>query len=89
MYGGLTWATDSILPAVGLHSFGDIFELTRWWLTGRPEWQVRSAPPALVTDSGVDAAFVIAVLAAAALAAATFFAYRALRRNVPISTRHL
>jgi membrane protease YdiL (CAAX protease family) len=40
VYGGLTWATDSILPAVVLHSAGDVVVLTRWWATGLPEWQL-------------------------------------------------
>jgi membrane protease YdiL (CAAX protease family) len=79
VYGGLTWATDSILPAVVLHSIGDVVVLTRWWLTGRPEWQIGSTTPELVRDNGFDAAFVAAVLAAVALAAATAVAYRALR----------
>jgi membrane protease YdiL (CAAX protease family) len=33
VYGGLTWAADSILPALVLHCAGDIVVLTRWWLT--------------------------------------------------------
>ncbi|HSC16111.1 MAG TPA: CPBP family intramembrane glutamic endopeptidase, partial [Gammaproteobacteria bacterium] len=40
VYGGLTWAANSILPALVLHAGGDIVVLTRWWLTGRPEWQI-------------------------------------------------
>lgn len=46
VYGGLTWATDSILPALVLHSAGDAVVLVRWWATGLPEWQLsRGAPP--------------------------------------------
>ena len=37
VYGGLTWAADSILPALVLHSAGDVVVLTRWWAIGRPE----------------------------------------------------
>jgi membrane protease YdiL (CAAX protease family) len=48
VYGGLTWAADSILPALVLHSVGDIVVLTRWWLTGRPEWQVGATVQPLV-----------------------------------------
>ena len=40
VYGGLTWAANSILPALVLHVAGDVVVLTRWWLTGRPEWQI-------------------------------------------------
>src|SRR4030095_14742859 len=55
VYGGLTWAADSILPALVLHSGGDIVVLTRWWATGRPEWQVAATPPTLVWERGADA----------------------------------
>ena len=81
VYGGLTWATDSILPAVVLHSVGDVVVLTRWWLTGRPEWQIGSSTPDLLRDSGIDAAFIAATLAAVALGVATVVAYRALRNG--------
>ena len=46
--GGLTWAANSILPALVLHCAGDIVVLTRWWLTGRPEWQIGATTPPLV-----------------------------------------
>jgi membrane protease YdiL (CAAX protease family) len=79
VYGGLTWAADSILPAVLLHSVGDIVVLTRWWHTGRPEWQVAATAPALVWESGVDASFVVAAIAAVALGGLTTVSYRAVR----------
>lgn len=79
VYGGLTWAANSILPAVVLHSVGDIVMLTRWWLTGRPEWQLAATPPPLVSESGFDGPFVLAVLGAVVLLAGTVLAYRALR----------
>src|SRR6185436_6960421 len=31
VYGGLTWAANSILPALVLHAAGDVGVLTRWW----------------------------------------------------------
>jgi len=37
VYGGLTWACNSILPALVLHAGGDIWSLTLLWITGRPE----------------------------------------------------
>jgi membrane protease YdiL (CAAX protease family) len=64
MYGALTWAADSIWPALVLHSAGDAVVLTRWWLTGRPEWQLGAAAPPLVWESGIDASFVVTALAA-------------------------
>jgi membrane protease YdiL (CAAX protease family) len=80
VYGGLTWAADSILPAVVLHSVGDIVVLTRWWLTGRPEWQIGDTVPPLVWDSGVDASFVLVGITAVLLSGLTALSYRALRR---------
>jgi membrane protease YdiL (CAAX protease family) len=80
VYGGLTWAADSILPALVLHSVGDIVVLTRWWATGRPEWQVTATPPPLVWDSGIDTSFVFAASASIVLALLTARAYRWLHR---------
>jgi membrane protease YdiL (CAAX protease family) len=79
-YGGLAWATDSILPGIVLHAGGDVFSLARLWTTGRPEWQTAPAPPGLVWETGVDAAFVGSSLAFLALGAAAAWAYAALAR---------
>ena len=80
VYGGLTWAANSILPALVLHAGGDVVVLTRWWLTGRPEWQIASTPPPLVWNEGLDAAFVLTVIAAIVLGALTVRSYIAVRR---------
>lgn len=79
VYGGLTWAVDSIWPALVLHSAGDIVVLTRWWLTGRPEWQLGASAPPLVWESGIDVAFVATALLAIALAILTAWSYVSLR----------
>jgi membrane protease YdiL (CAAX protease family) len=84
VYGGLTWAANSILPALVLHAVGDIVVLTRWWLTGRPEWQIGAELPPLVWDSGVDSHLVLAAIASAVLipvTAVTYAAVRGLRIN--------
>ena len=80
VYGGLTWAANSILPALVLHAAGDVVVLTRWWLTGRPEWQIGATLPPLVSESGIDAPFVLTAIVAVTLVAATAVAYRAVRR---------
>ncbi len=80
VYGGLTWAANSILPALVLHAVGDIVVLTRWWLTGRPEWQVGPVPPPPVWESGIDAQFVLMAIASVALVVGTAGAYAAVRR---------
>lgn len=70
VYGGLTWATDSILPALVLHSAGDVVVLTRWWATGLPEWQ-------LTRGQAQGSSFTTA-LVLVALSLATVLAYRRL-----------
>jgi membrane protease YdiL (CAAX protease family) len=78
VYGGLTWAVNSILPALVLHSAGDVWSLGRLWLTGRPEWQLSSSPPASIRETGADAGFVAAAAAFLALAGLTAWAYAGL-----------
>ena len=80
VYGGLTWATDSILPASVLHSVGDIVVLTRLWVTGRPEWQLFETAPSLVWDHGVDLSFAVTTTVFIVLATCTAWSYVALRR---------
>ena len=80
VYGGLTWAANSILPALVLHAGGDVWSLGRLWLTGRPEWQLSTSPAALVRDTGVDTGFAIAVASLLALSGLTVAAYQTVRR---------
>ena len=80
VYGGLTWATDSILPALVLHSVGDIVVLTRLWVTGRPEWQIFETAPSLVWEHGVDASFAITTAVFIVFVVCTTLSYLALRR---------
>jgi hypothetical protein len=53
----MAWATNSILPGLVLHAVGDVFVLTRWWISGKGEWQLTEAAPRLIWDTGADAAF--------------------------------
>jgi len=80
VYGGLTWAANSILPALVLHSGGDVWSLGRLWITGRPEWQLAPSQPALIRDTGVDSAFLFAVAFLVAFAGLTMMAFSAVRR---------
>ena len=80
VYGALTWAANSILPALVLHVGGDIVVLTRWWLTGRPEWQIGPTLRPLVWESGADVHFVLSVLFSTVLVLATAVGYVAVRR---------
>lgn len=73
VYGGITAAADSILPALVLHSVGDVWSLTRLWATATPEWQISGSPTATGSQPSMDAAFLIAVSALLVLAAATWW----------------
>jgi membrane protease YdiL (CAAX protease family) len=79
-YGGLASATDSILPGLALHAGGDILMLTRLWATGLPEWQLAAAPPPVIWQTGVDAAFVRPVIVFLALSSMAVWAYASLAR---------
>jgi membrane protease YdiL (CAAX protease family) len=81
VYGGLTWAANSILPALVLHSGGDVISLGRLWMTGRPEWQLAASPPASIRETGVDTGFMIAVASLVVLTGLTVLAYRSVRRQ--------
>ena len=81
VYGGLAYATNSILPPLVLHAGGDVLSLTRLLVTGRAEWQVSaSAPPPLVWNTGLDTAFIRPVIVFVALGTAAVWAYAALAR---------
>jgi membrane protease YdiL (CAAX protease family) len=94
VYGGVTYITNSILPAVVLHAGGDLFSLTRLWTTGQPDWQLSasSATPGLVWQTGLDFPFVRSVVVFAILGAAATWAYSALaqttRSGSPLSGSH-
>ncbi len=80
VYGGLTWAANSILPALVLHAGGDVWSLGRLWLTGRPEWQLSPDAPARIWDSGVDGALLLSAGMCLVLAALTAWMYVGVRR---------
>ena len=82
IYGGLAYATNSILPGLALHAGGDVLSLTRLWVTGQPEWQVSGSarPAALIWDTGLDAEFVRPFLVFVVLGTAAVWAYAALAR---------
>jgi hypothetical protein len=80
VYGGLTWAANSILPALVLHAGGDVWSLGRLWLTGRPEWQLWPERPGRIWDTGVDGTFLLSAGACVALAALTAWMYVGVHR---------
>jgi membrane protease YdiL (CAAX protease family) len=82
IYGGLTYATNSILPGMVLHAGGDVWGLTRQWMTGQPPWQLSPTPaPVLIWETGIDAAFVTSVVAFLLLAAIATWAIAGVARE--------
>lgn len=88
VYGGLAYATNSILPGIVLHAGGDVFSLTRFWATGQPEWQLSAEPPALIWESGADAAFWGYIGAFVLLGAGAVWAYSALAGAARAEANH-
>jgi membrane protease YdiL (CAAX protease family) len=87
VYGGIAYTTNSILPAVVLHTGGDVFSLTRLWMTGQPDWQVSALPatPTLIWQTGVDFPFMRSVIVFVVLGAAAIWAYSALARTARVA----
>ena len=81
VYGGLTWAANSILPALVLHAGGDVWSLGRLWMTGRPEWQLSPSAPSRIWETGVDGAFLLSAAGCVVLAGLTARAYVGIHRT--------
>jgi membrane protease YdiL (CAAX protease family) len=83
IYGTVTYLTNSVLPAVVLHTSGNLYSNFDLWLHGKAEWQAASGSAALIWKAGADTSFWIEsltlVLVAAAMAGAYFGLARAAR----------
>jgi len=75
IYGSITYLTNSILPAVVLHTGGNIFSNLDLWLHGQAEWQAAAGKATLIWDSGVDSAFWTSTIVLLGVAAAATLAY--------------
>ena len=80
IYGTVTYLTKSILPAVVLHTGGNIFSNFDLWLHGRAEWQTGSESATLIWQSGADQAFWMTGLFALAMTTMAVLAYVHLAR---------
>ena len=85
IYGTVTHLTDSILPAVVLHTGGNLYSNLDLWLHGHAEWQARSGPATLIWNTGVDASFWTATFVTIVAALLTMWAYMRLARAARIS----
>ena len=80
IYGSITYLTNSILPAVVLHTGGNIFSNLDLWLHGQAEWQAAAGKASLIWDSGIDRSFWTSTMVLLGVAAATTLAYFKLAR---------
>ncbi|MFL6228534.1 MAG: CPBP family intramembrane glutamic endopeptidase [Pyrinomonadaceae bacterium] len=85
IYGTVTYLTESILPAVVLHTSGNIYSNIDLWLHGQAEWQASSRASELIWTAGTDAPFWVSVVALLIVGTATAGAFfklaRAARRS--------
>jgi membrane protease YdiL (CAAX protease family) len=75
IYGTVTYLTKSILPAVVLHTGGNLYSNLDLWLHGQAEWQAASGPAALVWKTGADESFWITSFTLLIVAAGMVWAY--------------
>ena len=80
IYGTVTYLTKSILPAVVLHTAGNMYSNMDLWLHGQAEWQAASGPAVLIWKTGVDHSFLILSAALVLVGAAMVGAYFTLAR---------
>ena len=79
IYGIAAYLTKSILPALVLHTGGNIYSNIDLWLHGQAEWQSSSDRPALIWETGTDDSFWISIIALLIVGAVMVWAYFKLR----------
>jgi membrane protease YdiL (CAAX protease family) len=75
LYGTITTRCQSILPAVVLHTVGNLYSNFDLWLHGRSDWQAPANGSALVWTTGPDVAFWSACAGLLVAALATLWAF--------------
>jgi hypothetical protein len=80
IYGTVTYLAKSILPAVVLHTGGNLYSNLDLWLRGQSEWQAGSGPATLVWKTGADASFWTSSGALLIVTAAMIWAFSRLAR---------
>ena len=84
VYGSLAYFTDSTLPSMTLHMGGNIFSAFDLFARGRSEWQLSTAQPKLIWETGPDAAFIGNVVAFIMVSALTVCAFAGLARAAQV-----
>ncbi len=80
IYGTITYLTESILPAVVLHTSGNIYSNIDLWRHGQAEWQASSGATELIWQTGIDASFWVSLITLFIVGAATVGAFFKLAR---------
>ena len=75
IYGTVTFLTNSILPAVVLHTVGNIYSNFDLWLHGQAEWQAAPGPSTLIWRTGPNESFWISSLGLLVVTAVTVWAF--------------
>jgi membrane protease YdiL (CAAX protease family) len=76
IYGMVVHLTNSILPAIVLHTSGNLYSNYDLWMHGRAEWQAAKDASELVWSTGADTSFWMtagALLITGALSVAAYF----------------
>lgn len=75
IYGTVTFLTNSILPAVVLHTAGNIYSNFDLWLRGQAEWQAAPGPSALIWRTGPDESFWVSIVGLLVVTVVTMWAF--------------
>ncbi len=81
IYGAVTSLTGSILPALVLHTLGNVYSNLDLWLHGQAEWQAPATSNSLVWTTGADADLWRSIAVLLALGIAAGIAFRMLSRS--------
>lgn len=80
LYGTVTCMTRSVLPAIVLHTAGNLYSNLDIWLHGRAEWQASAQGKELVWRAGPDASFLFSGALCVVAAGLMVLAFRRLSR---------
>lgn len=80
IYGTVTYFTQSILPAVMLHTAGNLYSNFDLWLHGKAEWQTAKTGGSLIWKTGMDVSFIVQCSMFAIFGAAMLWAFLRLAR---------
>ena len=89
LYGTVTSITGSILPAVVLHTSGNMYSNFDLWRHGQAEWQARPGPTTLIWQNGPDGSFWMSNVALVVVGAIMVWAFVRLKRSAKVSEQRL